>query len=89
MTYYTKKPWIPPEGIQAPELCARCGIPCKTLLCPECKEALKRGQKHIMTDEEISESYKRAARKKDQIYILADLNLCSPTEIRKVLNDSQ
>jgi len=39
----------------------------------------------MMTNEEIVRDYREAANKSKQIKILADLNCCSPSEIRRVL----
>lgn len=39
----------------------------------------------VMTPREIVSSYQRAENKKHQLQILADLNLCSRTEIKEIL----
>lgn len=41
-----------------------------------------------MTNEEIVRDFREAANKVKQIGILADLNACSKTEIRKILTDA-
>lgn len=41
-----------------------------------------------MTNEEIVRSYKEAANKSKQIKVLAELNVCSPGEIRAVLAEA-
>lgn len=40
-----------------------------------------------MTENEIARSYREARNRKHQIYILADLNLCSVSEIKAILEE--
>lgn len=42
----------------------------------------------VMSNEEIARSYREAKDKWEQIGILADLNLCSKAEIRKIIQET-